>query len=184
MTETPDMPDGPFDVIYADPPWEYWHPISESRKIENHYETMDLEEIKQLDIPAADDCVLYLWATSPKVAEAVDVVRSWGFTYRTSAVWDKQSIGPGYWFRSQHELLMVAAKGSPETPDVEARRSSIFSSRRGDHSEKPKEVRRHIEKAHPDDRRLEMFSRSGAVGWELWGDEAPESKQERQDKYL
>jgi len=178
MSETLAFPPGEFDVIYADPPWQYRENTTDpTREIENHYETMDLEAIQQLEVPAATDCVLYLWVTSPKVAEAVDVLRAWGFDYRTSAVWDKQSIGPGYWFRSQHELLFVGAKGSPETPDVEARRSSIFSTPRGEHSEKPERVRTHIEQAHPDARKLEMFARDGKVGWELWGDETPANKQ-------
>jgi len=178
MSDAPEFPAGEYDVICADPPWQYRADTTDpSREIENHYDTMDLADIKALDVPAADDCVLYLWVTSPKVAEAVDVLRAWGFDYRTSAVWDKESIGPGYWFRSQHELLFVGATGSPPTPDVEARRSSVFRAPRGDHSEKPPHVRAHIEQAHPDARKLEMFARDGKVGWELWGDESPESKQ-------
>jgi len=178
MSETPDFPSGEFDVIYADPPWEYRDGTTDpSREIENHYSTMPLDDIKGIDVPAADDCVLYMWVTSPKVAEAVDVMRAWGFDYRTSAVWDKGSIGPGYWFRSQHEILYVGAKGSPPTPDVEARRSSVFNADRGEHSEKPEAVRTHIEQAHPEARKLEMFARDGKVGWDLWGDESPDSKQ-------
>ena len=67
-----------FDIIYADPPWSYRHCASNSRRIENHYPTMTLNEIKDLPIPAAKDSVLYLWATAPKLVEAIEVLKAWG----------------------------------------------------------------------------------------------------------
>src|SRR3990170_4080212 len=96
-----------YDIIYADPPWRYEHPISNSRRIENQYPTMSLNEIKALNIPTKDNSVLFLWATAPKLEESLEVVKAWGFTYRTHLIWDKRTIGMGYWFRNQHELLLV-----------------------------------------------------------------------------
>lgn len=171
------LPDGPFDVIYADPPWSYHNGGVPNGGVDHHYETMDLAEIKALDVPAADDAVLYLWATATHTPEAIDVLRAWGFDYKTQACWDKQALGVGYWFRGQHELLLVGTRGDVSPPDSDNRRSSVFTERRGQHSEKPESVRAHIERAHPDARKLEMFARDGKVGWELWGDESPESKQ-------
>ena len=96
------LPAGAYRLLYVDPPWRYEHVVTESRAIENQYPTMSLDEICALRVPAAQDAVLFLWATSPKVAEAVEVIRAWNFSYRTCAVWDKQQLGMGYYFRQRH----------------------------------------------------------------------------------
>lgn len=171
------FPDGEFGVIYADPPWSYYNGGVPNGGVDHHYDTMDLDDIKALDVPAADDAVLYLWATVTHAKEAMEVLDAWGFEYKTQAVWDKDTLGVGYWFRGQHELLYVGVKGDVSPPDPNARRASVFTESPGAHSEKPAKVRTHIERAHPDARKLEMFARDGKVGWELWGDEAPASKQ-------
>ena len=103
-----------YPLVYADPPWQYEHSVSQSRDIENQYPTMTLEQICDLPVSelSAQDAILFLWATSPKLEESMRVIESWGFMYRTCAVWDKQKIGMGYYFRQQHELLLVATKGS------------------------------------------------------------------------
>jgi hypothetical protein len=89
-----------YPIIYADPPWRYENPPmgGGNRSIENHYPTMTLEEIIALPVAqlAADDALLYLWATAPKLAERMKVIEPWGFEYRTNAVWDKEVIGTGY----------------------------------------------------------------------------------------
>lgn len=184
MSETPPMPEGEFDLIYADPPWEYrGNTTDPSRDIENHYPTMDLDEIKTLDVPAADDCILYLWTTAPKTAEAVEVIDSWGFDYRTNAVWDKKRLGLGHWFRVEHEILMVAVKGDASPPGTDKRRGSIVREERRGHSEKPRKVRAHIEQAHPDAEKLELFSRDGRVGWTMWGNETVSEPQEKLEAF-
>lgn len=163
-----------YPVIYADPPWRYEHIETESRAIENQYPTMALDEIKALDLDAIalDDCVLFMWATSPKLAEAFEVLASWGFEYRTCAVWDKQKIGMGYYFRQQHELLLVAVRGQPLTPAPANRPSSVLSFPRGVHSAKPVEVYELIEAMYPELPKLEMFCRSPREGWGAWGNQA------------
>jgi 16S rRNA G966 N2-methylase RsmD len=128
--EAPPLPQERFDVIYADPPWEYEFSVSERREIENQYPTMTLEEIKQLEIPAADNAVLFLWAPPPKLPEALEVMRAWGFRYVTCAVWDKEKIGMGYWFRQQHELLLVGVKGNFSPPPPDKRFPSVIRSPR------------------------------------------------------
>lgn len=163
-----------YPVIYADPPWRYEHIETESRAIENQYPTMTLDEIKALDLDsiALDDCVLFMWATSPKLAEAFEVLQAWGFEYRTCAVWDKQKIGMGYYFRQQHELLLVAVRGQPMTPAPANRPSSVLSFPRGEHSAKPVEVYELIEAMYPELPKLEMFCRSPRDGWGAWGNQA------------
>lgn len=163
-----------YPVIYLDPPWRYEHAESESRAIENQYPTMSLEEIKAMDMTkvAFDDCVMFMWATSPKLAEAFEVLNAWGFSYRTCAVWDKQKIGMGYYFRQQHELLLIAVKGQPPTPAPADRPSSVFSYPRGNHSAKPHEVYEIIEAMYPTLPKIEMFCRTPREGWGVWGNQS------------
>ena len=164
-------PSGEYSVIYADPPWRYEYSQSESREIENQYPTMDLDSICNLAVPAADDCVLFLWATSPKLEDAMRVIDSWGFTYRTCAIWDKQKIGMGYYFRQQHELLLVATKGSPPVSDPSDRVSSVISAPRGEHSRKPEIIYEVIESMYHGRPMVELFCREPREGWAVWGNE-------------
>jgi len=134
---------------------------------------MDLSVIKALRVPAAENAVLYLWATAPKLLEAMEVMVCWGFDYRTCAVWDKEIIGMGYWFRGQHELLLVGVKGKFSPPGQTLRVSSVIRERRTNHSKKPDMIRDLISKWYPDVLKLELFARATAPGWDAWGDEAP-----------
>jgi len=167
------LPEGTFGVIYADPPWRYEHSKTDSRKIETQYPTMHLEDICQLDVPSADDCILFLWVTSPKVAESMKVIESWGFDYRTSLVWIKDRIGMGYYARQRHELLFVATIGSPPVPLPATRPDSVIEAPRQEHSRKPDCVYEYIENMYPHAKKLEMFSRRPREGWDAWGNEAP-----------
>jgi N6-adenosine-specific RNA methylase IME4 len=162
---------GPFPILYADPPWQYDFIESDSRKIENHYETTALEAIMALDVPAADDCVLFLWVTPPKVAEALEVINAWGFDYRTSMVWIKDKIGMGKNVRQLHEWLMIAKRGSIPLPEPEDRPSSVIYAPRRSHSEKPEEVHEIIERMYPHLTKCELFQRKPRDGWIGWGNE-------------
>jgi len=169
----PAMPKNKFQIILADPPWKYEHPISDSRRIENQYPTMDLEEIKALKIPAEDNAVLFLWATAPKLEESLEVMKAWNFNYRTCAIWNKMSIGPGYWFRNQHELLLIGTKGKVNPPEPTKRVSSVFSFKRTEHSKKPEYVYELIEKLFPNSSYLELFARNKRIKWISWGLDLP-----------
>ena len=160
-----------YQIIYADPPWRYRHCASQSRQIENKYPTMRLWDIKELDFPVAKNAVLYLWATAPKLQEAIDVMLAWGFDYRTCAVWDKEIIGMGYWFRGQHELLLVGVRGKFSPPPASMRISSVYRERRGRHSKKPLRIRELIQSWYPDTNKLELFAREKTPGWDVWGNE-------------
>ena len=116
--------------------------------------------------------MLFMWATVAKLREAFEVMDGWGFEYKTHAVWDKEKIGMGYWFRGQHELLLVGTKGQASPPDAEHRVSSVFREARGKHSAKPQCVYEWIEAAFPDRLKLEMYCRSPRAGWAVFGNEA------------
>lgn len=168
------LPPGQFRLLYADPPWQYEHVKTESRAIENQYPTMTLETIRALKVPAAEDAVLFMWATSPKLAEALSVVEAWRFRYRTCAVWDKGVIGMGYYFRQQHELLLVGARGDLPVPEPDARPASVFQAPRGKHSAKPVFAYELVERMYPtfaETDRVELFARGRRLGWTSWGNE-------------
>ncbi len=169
---------GSYPVIYADPPWRYEHPPmgSSSRSIENQYPTMPLEEIKALKIPAADDTVLFLWATSPKLAECLEVMKAWGFEYRTDMIWVKDRIGTGYYVRNKHETLLIGKRGTPPAPTPGTQPASVIEAPRGEHSAKPIQFYEAIESMYPEFRGqwFEMFLRGKPrEGWAGgWGNEA------------
>lgn len=162
---------GPFDLIVADPPWQYDFSETGGREVENHYPTATPAQIAKHAPDAKPDSVLFLWATAPKLVEALAVMSEWGFSYRTHAVWDKEMVGMGYWFRGQHELLLVGTKGKPGTTPECERVSSVFRSPRGKHSTKPEAVYAWIERAFPDAVKLEMYCREPREGWAAWGNE-------------
>lgn len=163
------LPQARFSVIYADPPWEYEFSQSESRSIEAHYPTMTTEEICELPIPAEEDAILFLWATNPKVREALKVIEAWGFEYRTNMVWVKDKWGMGYYIRGQHELLLIARKGDLPLPKEENRVSSVIQAPRLGHSQKPIGVYEIIEKMYPNQRYIELFAREERPNWVAWG---------------
>jgi N6-adenosine-specific RNA methylase IME4 len=163
-----------YAVIYADPPWRYEGASDPTRVAENHYETMSHEELLALPVGeiAARSSVLFLWATPPKVAEAVALIDAWGFRYTTIAIWDKGIPGLGSWYRQQHELLLIATRGAMPAPAPRNRSSSVIKSPRGRHSAKPAAVRQQIERMFPDVPRVELFARGAVEGWDVWGAEA------------
>lgn len=164
-----------YPVVYADPPWRYEHSMTDNRKIENQYPTMTLEEICNLPVGdiAAPDAVLLLWTTSPKLAESMDVINAWGFVYRTCIIWDKERIGMGYYARQQHELLLIASRGSIPVPEPENRPASVIRLKRdNEHSAKPHEFYTLIERMYPEYDRIELFARNNREGWAAWGNQA------------
>jgi len=159
------------NLLLADPPWKYSFSNTDNRQIENQYPTATVDEIIDMRPETQADCVLFLWATAPKLKEALEVLEGWGFEYKTHAVWDKQKIGMGYWFRGQHELLLVGTKGNAAPPEAKNRQSSIFSESRSGHSLKPECVYGWIEAAFAENIKLEMFARRKRNGWKTWGNE-------------
>lgn len=167
------LPTGEFDVIYADVPWRYDFSETMVREVENQYPTMTVEEIEQIQVPSASNAVLFLWATAPKLREALRVMESWGFEYKTNIIWDKEIIGMGYWARGQHELLLIGVKGVYPAPSESMRESSVYREKRTIHSKKPEHYHSLIEKLCPNGKYLELFARTknGREKWTFWGDE-------------
>lgn len=165
------------NVIYADPPWRYEHVETDSRAIENQYPTLSLEEIcaQPVGENAADDCVLFLWATNPKLAEATKVIEAWGFTYRTNVVWVKDRPGMGYYARQRHELLLIAVRGELPAPAENVRPDSVQEYPRGQHSQKPDPFYSIIESMYPQFYEAglctELFCREPRKGWKTWGNQ-------------
>ena len=162
-----------YQVIYADPPWKYNFSPSNKAKIEQYYKTMDNQDIINLPINKITDinCVLYLWATAPKLIEALNVMKGWGFSYKTNAIWDKDCLGMGYWFVGQHEILLVGTKGIVSPPKPKFRVSSIYTEKKKLHAVKPSYFRDTIARSFPNVNKIELFARTKTEGWDVWGDE-------------
>ncbi len=137
------------------------------------------EDIEALPVGelAAKDCALFLWVTFPKLYEAWNVMKAWGFKYKTVAfVWLKTNpkantlfFGPGYWTRANAEICLLATKGHPKR--ISKSVHQVIISKREEHSKKPEEARRRIEALMGDIPRVELFARRPAPGWDVWGNE-------------
>ncbi len=160
----------PCPIVYADPPWEYGN-TSSAGAVADEYPTMPLADICALKVPATKDAVLFIWATSPLLPEAMEVIRSWDFTYKGSMVWDK-GMGTGNWVLNCHELLLIATRGDMPPPQPANRPKSVVSEARGKHSAKPETFAQLIERMYPGVPKVEMFARKARPGWTVWGNQA------------
>jgi N6-adenosine-specific RNA methylase IME4 len=168
-----------YSVLYADPPWSYaghtqHNGVTSVKSAEDHYNTMTLEELKQLKIQekTEKDCVLFLWTSSPHLEQALELMKAWGFDYKTIAfVWDKQKTNPGYYTLSQVEICLVGKKGKFPTPRGSRKERQFLSEMRGVHSKKPDEIRQRISRMFPTQKKLELFARQTSDGWDVWGNE-------------
>lgn len=174
-----------YDIIYADPPWEYrqkqmnFQRYDEGKKYTNsvneHYPTMSKAELFEMSETvkkiAADDCLLYMWATCPNMDLAVEVGKQWGFEYKTVAfVWDKQRTNYGFYTLSQCELCLVFKRGKiPKRQRSNVRQ--FLSEKLGVHSKKPDAIRERIDSMYSHLTRIELFARQYAEGWDCWGNE-------------
>lgn len=171
------LPERRYGVIYADPEWRFENWSDETgmdRAPENHYPTSDLETICRRDVAsiAAEDSVLFLWATVPMLPEALQVMARWGFTYRSQFCWAKDRAGLGRWNRNRHELLLVGTRGSPPCPAPGTQWDSLITAPLGRHSEKPENFHRLIEDYFPTLPKIELNARQSRPGWDTWGFEA------------
>jgi N6-adenosine-specific RNA methylase IME4 len=165
-----------YPVLYADPPWP-WESWSNETGMDRApmYPVMSLEDIRALAVPAADDCVLFLWATPPLVDEAIQVMKTWGFAYKSQIIWDKEKIGTGFWARAQHEVLLIGTRGDVPAPAPGTQPPSVIRAKPGAHSEKPGIFAEIIEGLFPTVPKLEMFARQQRKGWSTWGNEVEPS---------
>jgi len=171
------LPDQKFGVVYADPPWRF-EPYSREtgmdRAPENHYATTATAKIGSLDVEtiAADNCVLFLWATVPMIEDALYVLDEWGFKYKSQMVWVKNRIGLGYWSRNKHEILLIGTRGNIPAPAPGTQWASVIEAPVGAHSAKPHVFYEMIETYFPNMPKIELFARNGRPGWHSWGAEA------------
>lgn len=182
-TPFPPLPPRRYEVIYADPPWDYKGQLQhagpgsgDSGGAARHFSTVTTRELASLPVEAiaADDSLLFLWATSPHLDQAIELGKAWGFDWATVAfVWDKQRVNPGHYTLSQCELCLVFKRGRIPAPRGARNVRQLVSAARGRHSEKPAEVRARIEAMFPQQSKIELFARSRAPGWESWGEEVP-----------
>jgi N6-adenosine-specific RNA methylase IME4 len=161
--------EGLFDVIVIDPPWQYDMKYDERRhRGASPYPEMSLEELRLLKVPAADNCILWLWATERFLCEARQLLEIWGFVYKGLLIWDKQRMGLGSFLRCQCEFCWLGIKGKPIWRPTALR--NIISSPRTRHSEKPdafyKMVNENFQGA-----KLDMFARKPREGFTVWGNE-------------
>ncbi len=178
-----------YSIIYADPPWNFrvWSKKGESRSPEQHYVTQGLDYLKSMDIQsiAKKDSVLLMWTTFPCLEQALELVKSWGFTYKTVAfTWIKENkcneqlfCGMGYYTRANAEIVLLATRGKP-LKRVAKNIRQVLVSKLGRHSEKPAEIRRRIVSLFGRRSRIELFARDGNSfpsatddGWDVFGNE-------------
>jgi len=174
------LPDIKVGVIVADPEWQ-WEPWSHEsgmdRAAANHYPTSITPVIASRDVPsiAADDCVLFLWATIPMLPHALVVMAAWGFDYVSHYAWGKDKFGTGFWSREKHELLLIGTRGKIPCPAQGTQWDSLVMAPRGEHSEKPECFLEMIEQYYPNVPKIELNRRGlPRSGWHAWGNEAQE----------
>ena len=180
--------DKKYKIIYADPPWKYNDKMKMQgvhgmiRGAESFYDTMTLDDIKKLPVKdiCEKDAILFMWVTMPLLDKAFEVMRAWGFTYKTCGFcWVKRTkagkihLGMGHYTRGNAELCLIGIKG--KKPQFLTRSlSQIVESEIREHSRKPDEVRDKIVELCGDISKIELFSRVAVEGWDRWGKEAPE----------
>ena len=175
----PALPKVRFEIIYADPPWDYkgqlQHAGPGSRDTggaTRHYPTVTLDGLSKLEVPdiAAPNSLLFMWSSSPHLDQAIALGKRWGFAWATVAfIWDKQRVNPGFYTMSQCELCLVFKHGRIPAPRGARNIRQLVSEKRSGHSHKPDEVRRRIDAMFPDARKIELFARDQAAGWTAWG---------------
>jgi N6-adenosine-specific RNA methylase IME4 len=174
------FPDKKYNIIYADPAWSYKDKASAGKRGASYkYETQSQNWICNLPVQdiAADNCILFLWITMPKLNEVMEVIESWGFEYKTCGfAWVKKNKkkdswfwGMGRWTRANAELCLIATKGKPKR--INAGVHSIIDTSIERHSKKPDVVRDKIVELVGDLPRIELFAREKVKGWDSWGNE-------------
>lgn len=181
-----------YKTIYADPPWDYGKLKPRRRfggrggQAQMHYNTMNLEEIKQLPIDdiTNDNAHIYLWVTNPKLRFGFEILDAWGFKYQTTITWVKvrkdgnvDRGGLGFYFRGATEHILFGTKGKLSIP-ANKRIPNVIHCMRNGHSVKPVEMYDIIESCSLSPY-LELFARNNRNGWDCWGDELPDTIQKK-----
>ena len=175
------FPKKKYNIIYADPAWYFktYSNKGNKRSAIQHYDCMSINDIYNLPIHTIsdDDCILFIWVIDPMLPEAIKVIESWGFKYKTVAfTWVKKNkksdnyfTGMGYYTRSNPEMCLLATKGKPKRLSKSVRQ--LIVSKLQQHSKKPDEIRNRIVELCGDIPRIELFARQRVEGWDCWGNE-------------
>jgi N6-adenosine-specific RNA methylase IME4 len=181
---------GPFGTILADPPWQFAHrtgKVSPEHGRLRRYRTMSLAEICAMPVAtlAGDASHLYLWCPNALLPEGLQVLRAWGFAYKSNVVWHKirkdggpDGRGVGFYFRNVTELLLFGVRGRLRTLAPGRRQVNLLATRKQEHSKKPDEAYGLIEACSPGPY-LELFARERRAGWTSWGDEVDTYAEQR-----
>lgn len=172
--KTPKLPKGKYNIIYADPPWEYRN-VGVEGAAEKQYPTMSIEKLIAMPIKdiVANNAVLFLWVTNPLLEECFPVIKAWGFDYKTNICWYKKNkrTGIGFYVRGIHELFLICVKGQmlPKYTPL-----SLLEADAKEHSRKPIIVYELIEKMYPNKKYIELFARPTEKrrNWSYWGKES------------
>lgn len=170
QSDDPDDTETPltFPTVVVDPPWRYDN-VATRGAAEDHYPTMSLAELAELDIPSAVDGHVYLWVTNAFLADGFDLLDAWDYRYKTTLTWCKPQIGLGNYFRNNTEHVLFGVRGSAPTNANDI--GTWFLADRTQHSAKPESFYDIVERSSPGPF-LEMFARRRRFGWHTWGDEA------------
>ena len=170
-----------YQIIYADPPWEYKESGSGNRVVDSHYPTMNINDIKNLSVKkiSEDKSILFIWVTFPRLEQGLQVIKSWDFNYYGLGFdWvkmsknGKPSWGMGYYTRQNTEVCLIGVKKKPNRFKPLVRNIlSVVHSERLSHSEKPKIFKDKIVSIIGDVPRIELFAREKTEGWDVWGNE-------------
>lgn len=183
MNEIENFPDKKYNIIYADPPWQYqtkskWKPKTGGMvgKPDHYYNTMSIEEISKLPVKSisADNCVLFIWAIHSLLDKCINVIKLWGFTYSTLVfIWIKDNpVGLGNYTRYGSEVCLLGRKGSLQRINKNVRQVHYAPITK--HSAKPNLFRNQIVKLYGDLPRIELFARQKIFGWDVYGDQIPQ----------
>ena len=158
-----------YQTILLDPPWR--HQQLGNYGAVNHYQLMSLEKIKAMPIAdlADDNAHIWLWTTNATTEPAYEILRAWGFTPRSVFYWIKPGLGLGVYLRNCVEACILATRGKAPVMFRSQPNWGFFP--RQDHSHKPEEVHKIIERVSPGPNRLELFARRPFSGWDVWGNE-------------
>lgn len=178
--------DKKYNIIYADPPWAYRDKRTDykmSGGVTKYYKTMQTKELEEMGSTiqsiAAEDCILFMWATFPNLIETLKTIKAWGFTYKTLGFsWIKTNkkngkpfFGIGFYTKSNCEVCLIGIKGKPSNLIKSNKVSSCIISEKREHSRKPDEARERIEQLVGQVPKIELFARQEVEGWDCWGNE-------------
>ncbi len=179
-----------YKIIYADPPWHFGDRLRSSKKLDNgkmhfrelnlHYNTQSTADICKLNVNKIADtnAVLFIWTTDAHLPDALEVIKSWGFKYKTIGfIWNKkeksgkQVCFMGKWTLKGSEICLLATKGKAHSLIINHKIRQLVEAERTKHSKKPEKVKENIEKMFGDISKIELFARNKRLGWDVWGNE-------------